>query len=97
MKLFIRHKNLTFSDALEWLKLGKWIKCPEWEGYWFMKGGNIWVMTHEGKVVDTPWFEQTVLREDWQVVEEFNASPFLKIVQDMNLALLTERGDQISA
>jgi len=61
--------NLTFSEALVELKAKKFIKCPEWDGYWWLEAGKINVMTHEGRVVGTPWLEATVLREDWQLVE----------------------------
>lgn len=68
-KLIIKEKNLTFSQALNDLKVGGWIKVPEWQGYWFLKGGKIRVMTHDAMEVTTPWLEATVLREDWQLVE----------------------------
>lgn len=69
MKLSILHKNLTFSEALEAVKEGKWIKVPEWKGYWFLKGGMIKVMTEDGDVLDSPWLKETIFREDWQIVE----------------------------
>jgi len=65
----IIEKNLTFSQALEHLKLGGKIKVPEWTGYWFLRGGKIWVKTFDGKYLDTPWLQETVLREDWQLIE----------------------------
>lgn len=71
MKLTILERNLTFSQALEAVKEGQWIKCPEWEGYWFLKGGKIQVMNHNGEVGGEPWLREQpyILREDWQVVK----------------------------
>lgn len=69
MKLSILEKNLTFSQALEAIKEGKWIKVPEWTGYWFLRGGKLVVKTWEGEELYTPWLLETVLREDWQIVE----------------------------
>lgn len=69
-KLKILESNLTFSQALVALKEKKFIKVPEWDGYWFLQGGKIKVMTYDGQITDTPWLEGTVLREDWQIVEQ---------------------------
>jgi len=68
-KLRLIRKNLSFGEALEFLKLGGFIKVPEWDGYWFKRGGKIMVKTWDGKELDTPWLEATVLREDWQLVQ----------------------------
>jgi len=68
-KLTIVQRNLTFSEALQALKERKWVRCPEWSGYWFLEAGKINVMKHDGTVSTTPWLEATVLREDWQIVE----------------------------
>ncbi len=68
-KLKVLQSNLTFSEALVALKDRKYIKVPEWTGYWFLEGGLIKVRTHNDEVVLTPWLEGTVLREDWQIVE----------------------------
>lgn len=62
--------NNTFSKALEALKEKKWIKVPEWDGYWFLQGGKIKVMTWDNQVLDTPWYDNNVLREDWQIIEQ---------------------------
>lgn len=68
-KLKILTQHLTFSEALYALKERKWIKVPEWDGYWFLRGGKIIVKTWDGRELDNPWLIETVLREDWQVVE----------------------------
>lgn len=72
MKLKIIEKNLTFSEALGAIKEGKWVKVPEWRGYWFLKAGLIRVMNEDGVVLDTPWTKEQflILREDWQIVEK---------------------------
>lgn len=67
--MIVIEKNLTFSKALEAIKDGKLIKVPEWEGYWFLRGGKIIVKTWDGHELSTPWLYETVLREDWQIVE----------------------------
>jgi hypothetical protein len=69
MQLEVIRKNLTFSQALKALKQFQMIKCPEWEGFWFLEGGKIKVMQYDGIVTNKPWIEQNVLREDWQVVD----------------------------
>ena len=68
-KLKVLQTNLTFSEALVELKAKKFIKCPEWEGYWFLKGGMVLVFTHDEKIINTPWYNGNILREDWQLVE----------------------------
>ena len=68
-KLTILERNLTFSRALEALKEKKYIKVPEWEGYWFLRSGSIVVKTFDGQELGTPWLKETVLREDWQIVD----------------------------
>ena len=70
MKLKVLKDKLTFSEALIDLKEKKMVKVPEWEGYWFLQGGKIKVMTFDSHVLDTPWLKETVLREDWQIVEQ---------------------------
>lgn len=68
-KLRVVKNKISFSEALEALKIGKWINVPEWDGYWFLKGGQITVKTWDGHELTAPWYHQNVLREDWQIVE----------------------------
>lgn len=60
---------MKFGEALEAIKEGKKVKLPEWVGYWFKKNGEIWVHLESGEDVNTPWFKETIFREDWQIVE----------------------------
>lgn len=68
-KLTILQRNLTFSEALQALKEDKLVKLPEYKGYWFLKGGKVTVKTYDGQETTDPWLKETVLREDWQIVE----------------------------
>ena len=61
--------NLTFGQALEAIKEGYKVRLPEWVGYWYKKNGEIWVHKEDGTEVDTPWFKETVFRNDWQIAE----------------------------
>lgn len=70
MKLKIVKSQITFSEALQALKEKKMVKVPEWEGYWFLKGGEIHVKTWDNRELNTPWYHNNVLREDWQIVEQ---------------------------
>ena len=87
-KLKVLEKNLTFSQALEALKEHKWVACPEWKGYWFVKGGLIRAMTEDGEIND-PWTREQLylLREDWQIVEvdiEAEQAEIAKMVSEIN-------------
>jgi len=68
-KLKVLQRNLTFSEALQALKEDKLIKLPEYKGYWFLKGGRVTVKTYDGQETTDPWLKETVLREDWQIVD----------------------------
>lgn len=76
----VQLKNLTFSEALEHLKAGNYIRVPEWRGYWYLEGGKILVRTWDGKTLDSPSLKETVLREDWQVVQKELTTKELKEV-----------------
>ena len=45
------------------------VKLPEWGGYWFNDGGTIKVMTKDGEITDTPWYDQYKDRNDWQTTD----------------------------
>lgn len=62
----VQEKNQTFGEAMANFDKGWGIKVSEWEGYWFRKGGEIWVMLADGSTSNTPWYHQNVLRQDWQ-------------------------------
>jgi len=66
----IVQSNLKFGDALEAMKNGAKIRCPEWEGYWFKRGGRIVVKQYDGNEVMDPWLKETIFREDWQIVDD---------------------------
>lgn len=79
--------NWTQADHV--LDDAQCVKLPEWEGFWFksLKTGDIYVLTKDGEVLNTPQ-EEYKLREDWIVAvptkeqyaileEFFNGSPSL--------------------
>ena len=49
--------NLTFSEALVELKAKKFIKCPEWDGYWWLEAT---VLREDWQLVeiDKDWEEE---------------------------------------
>lgn len=49
--------GMTYAEAEELMKLGKLVKLPEWEGFWFRDNvkEQVLVLTKEGEIVDTPW------------------------------------------
>lgn len=59
-------KNLTFGEAEGLALEGKFIKLPEWRGFWFVKDGDMKVFTSEGRILDTP-METFKERGDWEV------------------------------
>ena len=63
-----KETGLTFGEALEAIKRGKKVRLPEWVGYWYKKNGEIIVHKEDGEEVNTPWFKETIWREDWQIV-----------------------------
>jgi hypothetical protein len=60
---------MSFGKALEAMKQGKKIRLPEWKGYWYKKNGQVCVHMEDGTENYTPWFQQTIWREDWEVAE----------------------------
>lgn len=49
--------GMTYAEAEELMKLGKLVKLPEWEGFWFRDNvkEEVLVLTKEGEILDTPW------------------------------------------
>lgn len=62
--------KLRFSDCIIALNAGRFVKVPEWKGYWFKEAGMVKVMTAEGKVLETPHFQQYMFREDWSILPD---------------------------
>ncbi|AGY47945.1 hypothetical protein Plant_23 [Bacillus phage poppyseed] len=60
---------MTFGEALEIMKKGGKVRLPEWVGYWYKKNGQVVVHLEDGEEVYTPWFQQTIFREDWEEVK----------------------------
>jgi hypothetical protein len=67
---------MTLQEAIVAMQSGKKVKLPEWEGYWFMIGGqyekeddrlNVRVFTKTGDVLDTPWFDKYDRRDDFEI------------------------------
>ena len=52
------------------------VKLPEWGGYWFNDGGTIKVMTKDGEITDTPWYDQYKDRNDWQTTDGLVPRPW---------------------
>lgn len=64
-------KGMTFAEAEAEMDKGVAVKLPEWGGLWFKQiagDGQIYVLTKEGNVVDTP-HDEYKNRNDWQVAE----------------------------
>ncbi len=49
--------GMTYAEAEELMKLGKLVKLPEWEGFWFRDNvkEEVLVLTKEGEILNTPW------------------------------------------
>ena len=62
--------GMTYAEAEELMKLGKLVKLPEWEGFWFQNllSNQVLVLTKEGEVLDTPW-DICKERNDWVETE----------------------------
>lgn len=60
---------MTFKDALAELSAGKFIKLPEWTGYWFKNGAIISVFCKNGDILDTPDVEMHMFRQDWEITD----------------------------
>lgn len=59
---------MTFGEAIEVMRKGGKVRLPEWKGYWYKKNGQVIVHLEDGTENDTPWFQQTIWRKDWEVV-----------------------------
>lgn len=66
---------MEFKYALEALKNGKKVKCPEWIGYWVYENNNIMMYCKDGtimKLTDTKDILYTlefITRNDWEIVD----------------------------
>ncbi len=63
---------MKFGEALEILRNGGKIKCPEWEGYWFKKGNSIWVCNYQEEKYrqrDVEHIYAYMWRTDWEEVK----------------------------
>ena len=60
---------MNYNQALEKIRKGDLIKLPEWDGYWYMVGGKIYVITSSGETLDTPYLEDYKERVDWVVTD----------------------------
>ena len=91
--------GMTYAEAEELMKLGKLVKLPEWEGFWFRNNvkEETLVLTKEGEVLDTPWdickesndwIEAEATPEQQQILENYFDS--LKNPNKMIEAVVTE-------
>lgn len=75
---------MTFSEALEAMKQGKWVKRSAWGGYWFIhedvyvhgdgKAGRmnpmiIACLRDGGGYAPAQAYQQDLLAEDWEIVD----------------------------
>lgn len=63
-------KNLNYSEAEPYAHEGKFIKLPEWTGFWFVKNNEMHVFTADGRVLDTP-DDLHKERSDWEITDGF--------------------------
>lgn len=64
-----KKEGLSFEEADQLMSEGGTVKLPEWKGFWFKEIENpeqIYVLTKDGKIVDTP-HDEYKSREDWEV------------------------------
>lgn len=56
--------------AIDALAAGKAIALPEWEGFWFLaERTGVIVFTKEGQLLNTPMYDEYLMREDWSIVD----------------------------
>jgi hypothetical protein len=60
---------MNFGQAIEIMREGKKVRLPEWKGFWYKKNGQVYVHLEDGTENNTPWFQQTIWREDWEIAE----------------------------
>lgn len=60
-------KKLSWFEAESYANEGKFIKLPEWTGFWFLKDGEFFAFTAEGQVAAS--HEHFKDRDDWEVTE----------------------------
>jgi len=72
--------GITYEEAEILMGHGELIALPEWGGFWFknIKTDQIFVLTKEGEITDTP-FDEFKERNDWITVE---ATPEQQIILD---------------
>lgn len=63
--------GMSYEDAEKAMNAGQVVALPEWGGFWFKSIDDqekTYVLTKEGKIVDTPQ-DEFKERNDWKVVE----------------------------
>lgn len=66
---------MKFSDAFEYLKAGKPIRCSSWKGYWIREDNTIQMYDKDGSIIgliDTDDIFYTLsltTRDDWELVK----------------------------
>lgn len=66
--------GLTYDQAMAAMNLGKKVKLPEWNGYWFKPDPEtgregIKVFTAQGVILDTPYLLHYQERTDWEITD----------------------------
>lgn len=67
--------NLTFKDALEYLKKGFKIKRSTWAGYWLLEDGKVMMHCKDGVCLDLRETKDTIYtisnmaKDDWEVLD----------------------------
>lgn len=65
---------MDYGSAIAKMQQGEKIKLPEWTGYWFSStpAGEvpiIKVLTKSGDILDTPWIDKYIMRDDWEIAD----------------------------
>lgn len=77
---------MNFTEAKTAMRKGKYVKCPEWSGYWFMPGWaegdeTIKVRLATGELVNSPFIDKYGAREDWMIVEGLGFDAAIKALK----------------
>ncbi len=62
--------KLTYDQALDAIDSGKYVRLPEWIGYWFNDGSGPKAFTRTGDIIDA-WVGMmyVITRNDWELCE----------------------------
>jgi hypothetical protein len=67
---------------------GRYMKLPDWEGFWFIVSGRVYVYTKDGQFLDSPYFDRYAEMVGWEYIP-LTQDQSIKFVKDLRINIDT--------